>query len=161
MKDACIKEVEELHEFFQAWFNGNVDQTSGQYSRFSDVLHADFLIIAPSGMQTDRTQLTGSLYMMHGKRPNLKIWIKNPVFRLLSKTTAMVTYEEWQQEKEESPPQGRISTALFETYLSLPNAVSWLYVHETALQTTTAQAEDVNTLNEDSFNSPKRNEYYT
>lgn len=161
MKQECIQEIEELHQFFQAWFNGDIDQTTSQYARFTDVLHADFSIISPNGMKTSRTQLTGSLYMMHGKRPDLKIWIEKPEFRLLSNATAMLTYEEWQQDNETATPQGRISTAIFETYLSLPNSVSWLYVHETALQTATAQATDINTLNEDSFNSPKRNEYYS
>jgi len=134
VKNDCVKEVEELHQFFQDWFNGSVENSVTSFARFTDVMHADFTMIAPNGKQTNRGALKGSLFMMYGKRPSIKIWIENPEFRFLSNNTAMLTYEEWQQENEDAEPSTRISTVIFEQSPdspTLPNNVTWLHVHET------------------------------
>jgi len=131
VKNECIKEVEELHQFFQDWFTGAIENSAISFARFSDVIHADFTMIVPNGKQTNRDQLKGSLYMMHGKRPKIKIWIENPEFRFLSSTVAMVTYEEWQQDGEEADPTTRVSTVIFESNIMATNKVMWLHVHET------------------------------
>ncbi len=131
MKNECIREIEELHQFFEDWFTGTIENSVTGFARFSDVIHADFTMIVPNGKQTNRNELKGSLFMMHGKRPNIKIWIEKPEFRYLSSTTAMLTYEEWQKDGEDAEATTRVSTVIFESNIMTKNNVMWLHVHET------------------------------
>ena len=77
----CEKEVIELHQFFQDWFNGELQPTDKDYARFVNVLSEDFIIIDPNGNVTQREPLLVGLRNAHNSRSEFKIWIENFQFR--------------------------------------------------------------------------------
>ena len=126
----CIKEVEELHQFFQDWFSGSLPKTDDAFARFADTLNASFSIVGPDGKITQHADLLKGLHAAHNAGA-FKIWIENAVARQLNADLWMVLYEEWQVRNEEQTV--RQSTVLFGRNPKTPNGVEWLHVHETWL----------------------------
>ena len=132
MEERCQREVVELHEFFQDWFNAALPPTDEAFRRFESVMAERFLIITPNGELTERGELVDRLRAAHGiwrrnSRPG-RIWIENLRVRHTVGSQAMVLYEEWQEIEGES--RGRLSTAILQSREATPNGVEWLHVHE-------------------------------
>ncbi len=135
MKKNIEHEIIDLHQFFQDWFNAEIDNTEKEFARFSEVMADDFEIISPSGIRTVKNELEQKLSQAYGFRVNeaspFRIWIENIEVRQIEKELYISTYEEWQEIDGES--KGRLSTALFKTKSDTPNGLLWLHVHETCL----------------------------
>ena len=61
MENSCRSEIEELHQFFQDWFNGVLPETDASFARFAEVMAADFEMVAPNGRATTITALQPAL----------------------------------------------------------------------------------------------------
>lgn len=129
----CRKEVEELHAFFQAWFNGSVDNSDETYARVTDVLGEGFLIISPSGNLKERDELVEALRRSYKPEGTEPIHIQIDSFRIRQRLddVVVVTYVEWQQRGEDR--RGRLTTAVLRQRAGTPNGFEWLHVHETWL----------------------------
>lgn len=132
IENRCENEVIELHQFFQDWFNGELQPTAENYARFADVLSADFIIVGPDGNITEREPLIAGLRSAHNSQSDFKIWIENFQFRHQEGNVAVATYEEWQTAAE-GETNARLSTVVFREEAGMPNGVVWLHVHETWL----------------------------
>lgn len=129
----CCREINELHRFFQNWFNGVLDNSDECFRRLSEVLADGFEIISPPGTRTHREELLNSLrdtHAMHAASP-IEISIQNCGARALSDQIYLATYEEWQATA--SDKKGRLSSAIMRTARDTPHGVEWLQVHETWL----------------------------
>ncbi len=128
-------EINELHRFFEKWFNGDLPDNDESFSRFSEVMAPDFVIVSPNGRLTDRQSLIAALRSAYGKWQDQaepgKIWIEHYQLMHTERAMALVSYEEWQEVGGES--RGRLSSALFRVRDGTPNGVEWLHVHETWL----------------------------
>ncbi len=135
MREACLREVVELHEFFQKWLSGEVPLRASNLERVGRALAKDFEIVSPAGNLTRRAQLLESLESRHGtfREPPLRIWVENIRGRGLGEGLYLVTYEEWQQVGGQ-PKRGRLSTAVFRREPSAPQGVQWVHVHETRIE---------------------------
>jgi hypothetical protein len=132
MEARCEKEVVELHQFFEEWFNGVLPPTDEAFRRFEVVMAERFMIISPEGVTTERQELAERLRQAHGiwrrtGRPG-RIWIENLRVRHRVGQQAMVLYEEWQEIDGET--RGRLSTAVLQQRTATPNGVEWLHLHE-------------------------------
>jgi len=129
---SCRKEVVELHAFFQQWFAGELPQTDEAFNRFASVIAKSFHIVSPAGRLMHRAAILEAVRSPHNSGGGgVKIWIKNYRRRSTVGEVALVTYEEWQREGDET--RGRLSSALFRVKPSTPNDLQWLHVHETWL----------------------------
>lgn len=128
---ACVREIMELHDFFQAWFTGSLRNDSEQFRRFADVMDEAFTIIAPDGVLTELSWLTERLQKAYGHYAGIRIWTEN--HRLLYRygDLALCTYEEWQETPELTTV--RLSSVLFQRDKQTPNGLRWIHVHETWL----------------------------
>jgi len=133
IENRCENEVIELHQFFQDWFNGELQPADENYARFAGVLRADFIIIDPSGNVTKREPLIAGLRSAHNSRSNFKIWIEKFQFRHSEGNIAVATYEEWQIIAE-GESNARLSSVVFREKADTPNGVVWVHVHETWLE---------------------------
>ena len=131
MDERCRKEVLELHQFFQDWFTGKLENTPENLARFTAVVDEGFQIVSPEGGVSTREQILDRVERAHGARSALRIWIENYSSRPLAEGVQLVSYEEWQE--TEGQTRGRISTAVFTHASQAPNGVRWVRVHETWL----------------------------
>lgn len=133
MDDRCRKEVEELHRFFQDWFNGQLEPTDHNFQRFSGVMAEGFEILSPDGGRMTRSEILARVREGHGSSndKSFRIWIENYESRAIARDLLLVTYEEWQETGGEK--RGRTSSAVFRSKSTTPNGVAWLHVHETWL----------------------------
>lgn len=129
MKEECLREVVELHRFFEQWFNGTVAQEDVIFGRFAHILAPDFTIIPPSGNLIPRQPLLDGLWSAYGSDSHIKIWVENANFRPITPSIGLVIYQEWQTTADKTTV--RISSAIFRSQLGLPNNIVWLHVHET------------------------------
>lgn len=134
MRERYLKEVNELHDFFVAWFRGETEETDAAFERVSSVLTPSFLLVSPRGVADDRDAILASIREAYGRRgAAFRIWIDGFQLRFHDRGLGVVTYQEWQEDEGE-PATGRISTALLREHAHAgPNGVSWLHVHETWL----------------------------
>lgn len=128
----CKLEVEQLHQFFQDWFRGELPETDEAFARFETVMAAPFEMVVPSGRIVDRAAILEAVRKVHGKEPAARIWIENHRHRFTIGNLSMVTYEEWQE--TDGDKRGRISSALMEVNDDTPNGVHWLHLHETWME---------------------------
>lgn len=132
-EERCEQEVVELHAFFEAWFNGTVENTDESYARLTGVLAEGFVIIGPSGDVKERETLVDALrtsYKPEGTEP-IRIWIEGFRLHHHAGDVAVVTYQEWQQRG--AVKRGRLTTAVLRERPGNPNGLEWLHVHETWL----------------------------
>jgi hypothetical protein len=136
MENRCQKEIVELHQFFQNWFNGHLQPTEENFARVADVLNDEFVYIDPSGRMTEYAALIGRLWQAANTHPNFKIWIENFHLRRQEGNIALATYEEWQENADgtTSVTSVRLSTVVFREKANTPNRLEWLHVHETWLE---------------------------
>ena len=57
LSEACLKEVIDLHRFFEDWGNGKLPDTDESFARFSGAVADDFEIVSPEGGVTSRAAL--------------------------------------------------------------------------------------------------------
>jgi len=132
LRDRCETEIVDLHRFFERWYRGELELTSEDFARVSDVLTEDFRMINPDGEVVARSELLTGLRRNHGTRSDdFQIRVENVSYRMVGRTAAAVTYEEWHEEGGRT--RGRVSTAILREHSSTPNGVEWLHVHETWL----------------------------
>ncbi len=124
------QEIRELHQFFQDWFNGVLPQSQAAFSRFSQAMDDDFMMISPDGAIVPLVPLQKRLWAGHKRGESSKIWVKNVAIRRHFGGTVLASYEEWQQVGDQ-PATGRLSSALFQ--IGDENRPIWLYLHETWL----------------------------
>jgi hypothetical protein len=135
LKNNCIKEITELHTFFEEWFNGTLDQNKTNFRRVEKVLDTNFELITPNGIKQSRKEIISLLWEACGSRADtenpLNIWIENHIFKQIGTDLYIATYEEWQ--KDQQKKRGRLSTAVFQKEMNEYNDLVWLHVHETWL----------------------------
>jgi hypothetical protein len=131
MKASSEKEVRELHQFFEAWFSGRLTHNKETLDSFSEVLHPDFHIISPSGDRASKVDVVEQVDQAYSsfRDGSIRIWIEDLHFTLVTENTILVTYEEWQDINGRL--KGRVSSAVLQENLDLPNGLEWLHVHET------------------------------
>lgn len=127
---AYALEITALHQFFEDWFNGRLEQTEAAFARFATVTAPEFHIIAPSGTITARAELVARLWHAHNSRPGARIWVENVRLCASRDDITIATYEEWQQHGS-APARARLSTAVLVADAAQPNGLAWLHVHET------------------------------
>ena len=125
-------EIVELHEFFVGWLGGALPATDGVFSRLTDTVAEEFLLIGPNGERTPRARLIAELRAGHGSRSGWTMWIENAELRFRAAGLVVATYEEWQRYAD-GTITGRVSTAVFRERADTPNGLAWLHVHETWL----------------------------
>jgi hypothetical protein len=136
LETRCRNEVDELHAFFEQWFNGDLPPSEAALARFTDVMAPGFHIVSPDGAMRDRAAIIRLVREGHGSglvdgERTVRIWIEHLALRAASDHVAVVTYEEWQQRGGEQ--SGRLSTAVLQNIRDTPNGLRWLHVHETWL----------------------------
>ena len=122
-------EIIQLHHFFQEWFNGDVSLNDVIFSRLSDTLAPEFIMITPEGKHLDQKTVLESVRVGYGKRKGMQIWIKNVTLHHQIGDIAIATYEEWQD--IDGRITTRISSAIFSSKPGNPNNINWLHLHET------------------------------
>lgn len=131
----CVREVAELHRFFEAWFNADLPADDEAFSRFEAAMAPGFVIIDPGGRLRRLERLTESLRSNHGCRSGaddfIRIAVEAARVRHRLGDLCLVTYEEWQETPDRTV--GRLSSALFRRRRGAPNGVQWVHVHETSL----------------------------
>jgi len=130
MTNAVEREIVELHGFFEGWLNGDLPAEEDEFARFADVLAPWFHIISPDGEIAARDELVRGIRGAQGRRPGLRIEVRNVVIRRDEAPWLLATYEEWQREPG-SADTARICTALFRRRFGLPQGLQWQHVHET------------------------------
>jgi hypothetical protein len=133
MHASIEKEIIELHQFFQDWFNAKLPRTEAAFSRFDSVMAPGFQIITPEGRMVEKDDLNNRLEKAHGAfaETGIRIWVENIRVRPLAEGLWIATYEEWQEEKDKV--KTRLSTAIFALREQTPNNIWWRHVHETWL----------------------------
>ena len=135
MEVKCKTEIEELHLFFEQWYNGLIDKTTAKFERVTKVLHPKFLLISPNGQKLSREEILQVVWDAHGSRAQfdipMRIWIKNYQFRQISDSLFLAIYEEWQT--IDNTDKGRVSTALFMKQKNNFQDLIWFHGHETWL----------------------------
>lgn len=126
---AAVREVEELHAFFEAWLGGAGPRTDAALGRLETALAADFSMVTPEGRRLRRADVTGWLRDAHGakgKAGPFRIIIREPDVLHVAPPLVSVGYVEVQHQGEAIT--ARRSTALFRVQ---PDRVLWLNLHET------------------------------
>jgi hypothetical protein len=129
---AALREVVDLHAFFEAWLGGTAPNTDAEFARLDAVLAESFTMVSTDGRRLSRADVTGSLRKAHGLRGRaapFRIFIVEPEILHVQTPLIAVRYVE-----EQSAPDTitrRRSTALFEALPDDPSRVQWLALHET------------------------------
>ncbi len=127
-------EIVALHEFFVEWFTGALANNAVEFSRFTAATHPNFTMVVPSGQLIDKATISDGLRAAHGSRADadFRIEIRNVTERVMTETSGLLTYEEWQFEGPKLT-SARTSSVLFVPASHAPNGVAWRHLHETLL----------------------------
>lgn len=130
LEERCRAEIVELHQFLEAWSNGELPDTDEAFSRFGDVIAPSFVIIDPDGEVAERGPIVDVIRRAHGRWRDApgKIRIDNYRLHQHGGGLALATYEEWHELGDERV--GRLSSVLFGPSDEAPNGLEWLHLHE-------------------------------
>ena len=119
----CHQEVARLHQFFQDWFLGKLDEAA--FIQCDEALAPGFTIVTPGGELIERNQILSAIRRHRGgEPPNFRI---NTVGRSCQRVRGVhiSTYEEHQTGTRSTV---RLSTAVIG---EADGALRWHSVHET------------------------------
>ena len=130
LQDDVREEIEDLHRFFVAWFNGTAQPEELDevfVPRLDDAAH----YVTPDGHRLGRDALIAMLRQAHGGNPDFRIQVRDVEVRRQLGEHLLVTYTEWQKGAKASRPSdnARVTTAL----LTGAKPFRWLHIHETWL----------------------------
>jgi hypothetical protein len=129
---AALREVTDLHAFFEAWLGGTVADTDAVFSRVERALGDGFTMVSPRGARLRRPDVIGWLRGAHGSRGRqgpFRIAAVEPELLLLRPPLVVVGYVE--EQAADGVVTHRRSTAVFEAGMEAEEAVRWLALHET------------------------------
>ncbi len=127
---AAQKEVIGLHQFFEVWFTGAVENNPVVFLRVAEALARDFHYVVPSGRTFVYPEVIEQIRGAHGGRRQFRIEIRNMQVReVIDGTHALVQYEEHQWTVGEKT--ARVSSALFRANEKAPAGVEWVHLQET------------------------------
>jgi hypothetical protein len=130
--EKIVLEIEELHQFFQDWFNGELPPTDESFNRCKDVLAPEFKMIPPNGQIVSLEVLLNSLRNARQSRSDMRIWIEKTQVQRVMGEIFLATYQEWQE--IDGQVTARQSSAIFQLAEATPSGVRWLHVHETWIE---------------------------
>ena len=122
------KEITELHQFFESWYRGNIENSERSFSRLADVLAAEFALITPDGHVVERKQLLDLMRTEYATKPEIKIWVENCQLRFSDQNVFVVIYEEHGIDKDRK--QESLITAVFRKNQKQVNGLEWVHIHE-------------------------------
>ena len=132
LAQAALREVADLHAFFEAWLSGTAENTNTAFSRVESTLGEDFTMGSPSGRRLQRPDVIEWLRGTHGARANqgpFRIAVAEPELLLLRPPLVLLGYVE--EQTVGAVVTRRQSTALFEVSVEGGQHVRWLALHET------------------------------
>lgn len=92
--DNIEKEITELHQFFESWYRGKIDNKGRTFRRLTDVLAAEFALVTPDGHVVERKQLLDLMRAEYAAKPEIKIWVENCRLRFSDQNVFIAIYEE-------------------------------------------------------------------
>lgn len=133
--DTILKEVTELHKFFEDWYNAILPKSQEAYSRFSSVMNPTARYISPTGSISIGSELISGIWQDYGKYENdtFAITIDDYKHLFLATTNqdiSLVNYVEIQKIGGKVD-NSRIHTSAFRYKQSTPNGVWWEHIHQT------------------------------
>ena len=136
MEKQCRKEIQELHLFFQDWFNGACPKNEKTFARVEKVLSPDFHLITPNGENITKATLIDFLWQNHNTRETEHLTIDVEKIKTIrkAKDLCIMTYHEIQA--SQNTKTRRQSIVVFEASKETPNGVQWAYVQETWIEKT-------------------------
>ncbi|NNC75012.1 MAG: DUF4440 domain-containing protein [Acidimicrobiia bacterium] len=121
------REIDELHEFFEAWFRG----LAQSFERMEIALAPTFSIVGPRGTTMDRAETIAAVREGRGRSSSLRIGTSD--HQLLAATPGLVVARYIETHESDDHSTRRLSTAVFEPDETAPNGLVWVTVHETFL----------------------------
>ncbi len=119
------EEVDELHQFFEAYFLG----TESSIERAEAVFAPEFRFVSVSGIDSDRASTLQMITDGHAHTSNLTITTSDHRLILHTDEVLVATYIEHHQLSEGA--NHRLSTVVFVPDATAPNGLQWKHVHET------------------------------
>ena len=123
------REIDELHEFFEAYFLGTID--AAETGRLEASLAPDFTFIGPDGAEADRAGTIAAVTGGHAHTSSLKITITDA--RLLVDSSDVVICRYVENHELADRTNHRVSTVVFSKDADGSNGLKWRAVHETWL----------------------------
>jgi hypothetical protein len=127
----AIREIRELHGFFEAWLGGSGPSGDIAFRRAEAALASGFTMVTPSGQRLSRSEVLGWLRSAHGSRRDpapFRISIDESVVLHCEVPLVVVSYVEVQRGAEIST---RRSLAVLREAEDAPCGVLWLALQET------------------------------
>lgn len=118
-------EIVELHQFFEDYFLGRVDDLA----RVDQALADDFTIVGPNGVESSRAETVEDITGAHAHTRSLSITVTEP--RLLLETDEVVVASYIENHQLSDRTNHRLSTVVFCKDSAGPNGLRWQRVHET------------------------------
>ncbi len=131
--ERVTQEIEALHAFFVAWFNGTVPETSTYFEAgLGQRLDADFTLIQPSGKLLGGKSIVHGIRASYGRSQGFRIAIRDVRVLRQMNDVVLAVYQEWQINARAAGPanNGRLSSVAFRDD---GDCLRWLHVHETWL----------------------------
>ncbi len=124
-------EIVQLHQFFQDWYNGDIEFNEDNFSRLNHVLAESFKLVSPDGKVLERQLLLDGIHQAHNTRQGMRIWIEEVRVLHWFDELVLAMYHEHQDLDGKSTV--RLSSVFFRKKPGTPNQLEWLHVHETWL----------------------------
>ena len=129
--DNIEKEIHELHQFFESWYQGKIENSEQSFSRLADVLAAEFALITPDGHVVERKQLLDLMRAEYATKPRIRIWVEDCQLGFSDQNVYLVIYEAHGIDKGRK----RISliTAVLRKNHKRENGLEWMHISEVGL----------------------------
>ena len=121
------REIVELHQFFEDWFNGRCDEAG--FGRLERALAPGMTFITTAGKLIPRNDLLDAVRDSYGKRPGLTIITRGHVLRFRTGGILLATYREVQEEAGGTTE--RLTSVILRETEESGNGLEWVHVHET------------------------------
>ena len=125
------KEITELHQFFESWYRGKIENSEQSFSRMADVLAAEFALVTPDGHVVEREQLLDLMRTEYATKPEIRIWVENCRLRFSDQNVFIAIYEE--HGINNNRERVSLITAVLRENQQQLNGLEWVHLSEVHL----------------------------
>lgn len=136
--------INDIHAFFTDWVGGRCPGDPDTFrQRALDHISDNLVAIFPAGRSFGKSDFREYMGSIYGSNPKFRIRIRDIRLRHLAPEMAVVTYEEWQRDAQDSekPNNGRLTTMVLGNG-DAGAGPQILQVHETWLPDEIVEAAD-------------------
>ena len=131
-EEALVTEIHDVHQVIGDWFGGRAVDRESAFQRLAGILHPDFTLVPPNGVEVDASTFLGQIERAWAQRPEVEFYADDIRIICSAESFTVVRFKEYDREPDYLGV--RVSTAILKHSNEQPAGFLWFSLQETKIR---------------------------